>query len=98
MQTSTEGTPAIDARAVTKLFGKTDVVVSPRAGLLPDRAVQDARATAGVRDAGGMVGAIVTRLDQPSGWLQVSVSAHDRRATGDVLARLREWLAAGDRP
>lgn len=45
-------------------LGKTDVVVSPKAGLLPDRAVADARATPGVRDAGGMVGAIVTRLDE----------------------------------
>lgn len=44
-------------------LGKTDVVVTPKAGLLPDRAVADARATPGVRDAGGMVGAIVTRLD-----------------------------------
>jgi len=49
---------------VDSAFGKADVVISPKTGLLPDSAVADARATEGVRDAGGMVGAVVTRLDR----------------------------------
>jgi hypothetical protein len=42
---------------LTPAWGKTDVVVSTKGGLLPTEALARVRATPGVRDAGGMVGA-----------------------------------------
>jgi putative ABC transport system permease protein len=50
---------------IDSAWGKTDVVVLGNAnGAMPQRTVARIRAVPGVRDAGGMVGSVFTRLDQ----------------------------------
>jgi putative ABC transport system permease protein len=44
-------------------FGNTQLVVSPTAGTLSQSTLERVRSTPGVRDAGGMVGGLFTRLD-----------------------------------
>src|SRR4051794_35445537 len=56
---------------ISSAWGRTDLVIEARAGALTDSALDRTRATPGVRDAGGMVGAVFTRLD-----------ARDRPVTG----------------
>jgi putative ABC transport system permease protein len=48
---------------IDSAFGKEEVLISAKAGNLPTRTLQVVKATPGVTDAGGMVGAIFTRLD-----------------------------------
>jgi putative ABC transport system permease protein len=45
-------------------FGAQQVLVSPKAGTIPDSAIERVRATPGVKSAAGMVGAVFTRLDR----------------------------------
>jgi putative ABC transport system permease protein len=50
---------------ISSAWGNTDLVVMPHGGggVMPERTLQDIRATTGVNEAGGMLGVALTRLD-----------------------------------
>jgi putative ABC transport system permease protein len=48
---------------IDSAFGKQEVLVMAKAGTMPDATLQKVKSTPGVADAGGMIGAIFTRLD-----------------------------------
>lgn len=49
---------------VSSAFGAQQVTIAPKAGTIPDSALDRVRATPGVQGAAGMVGAVFTRLDR----------------------------------
>jgi putative ABC transport system permease protein len=49
---------------VSSAFGAQQVIVAPKAGSIPDAALDRARSVDGVKSAAGMVGAAFTRLDR----------------------------------
>jgi len=68
---------------IDSAWGTTDLVVSPKAGLLSQGSVDRLLAIPGVRDAGGMIGAQFRRLDangKPVGGMsgQMMVAAYDQ--------------------
>jgi len=48
---------------IDSAFGKQEVLVSAKAGNLPTSTLAKIKSTPGVQDAGGMIGAVFTRLD-----------------------------------
>jgi putative ABC transport system permease protein len=48
---------------ITSAMGRADLVITPKAGMLPESTAKRARDTPGVAAAGAMVGAAFTRLD-----------------------------------
>src|SRR3954452_12295686 len=49
---------------IDSAWGTTDLVVSPKAGMLSNDTIDRVLAIPGVRDAGGMIGAQFRRLDE----------------------------------
>ena len=70
---------------IDSAYGNSDLVVTAKAGALADDTLDRVRATDGVRDAGGMVGALFTRLgagDRPVEGVggRILVAGYDRDA------------------
>ena len=70
---------------IDSAYGHADLVVTAKAGALADDALDRVRATEGVRDAGGMVGAVFTRLDARDRTIEgvagrILVAGYDRDA------------------
>ena len=68
---------------IDSAWGTTDLVVSPKAGMLSQGSIDRLLAIPGVRDAGGMIGAQFRRLDangKPVGGMpgQMMVAAYDQ--------------------
>ena len=49
---------------ITSAYGGRDLVVNPKAGMLPDATLENVRANGAVARAGGMIGAVFSRLDR----------------------------------
>ena len=52
---------------LTSAYGGRDLIVNPKAGMLPDATLAKVQRTESVERAGGMIGAIFTRLDRTGG-------------------------------